>query len=65
MINFAKKGGERLPEFQKYLIDKKLVAENKTTFYAYWVSRFLSYAQMQGAPAGSGVSGAGCHGFYG
>ena len=51
MINFAKKGGERLPEFQKYLIDKKLVAENKTTFYAYWVSRFLSYAQKQGAPA--------------
>ncbi len=29
MINSDKKGSERLPEFQKHLIDKKLVAESK------------------------------------
>ncbi len=52
MINFDKKGGERLPEFQKYLIDKKLVAENKTTFYAYWVSRYLAYALFSLPPLG-------------
>lgn len=63
MINFVKKGGERLPEFQKYLIDKKLVAENKTTFYAYWVSRFILRTEAGGT--GSGVSGAGCYGLYG
>mgnify|MGYP001559306109 CR=1 FL=1 len=34
-----------LPEFQQYLIDKKLVPENRVTYYAYWVSRYLRYAQ--------------------
>lgn len=50
MINSDKKGNERLPEFQKYLIDKKLVAESKTSFFAYWVSRYLAYARRQKAP---------------
>ncbi|TAL48560.1 hypothetical protein EPN87_00260 [archaeon] len=50
MINSDKKGSERLPEFQKYLIDKKLVAENKTSYFAYWVSRYLTYAMRQKAP---------------
>ena len=36
---------DTLPEFQKYMLDRKLVAENKTTFFAYWVVRFLSYAK--------------------
>lgn len=34
-----------LPEFQQYLIDKKLVPENKASYFAYWVSRYLRYAQ--------------------
>ncbi len=34
-----------LPEFQQYLIDKKLVPENKVSYFAYWVSRYLRYAQ--------------------
>lgn len=34
-----------LPEFQQYLIDKKLVPENRVTYFAYWVSRYLRYAQ--------------------
>ncbi|MEW6586863.1 MAG: integron integrase [Nitrospirota bacterium] len=48
MANSTQKGRNALPEFQKFLIDKKLVSENKTIFYAYWVSRFLSYAKKQG-----------------
>lgn len=51
MITSTQKGHDMLPEFQKYLIDKKLVAANKTTFLAYWVSRFHAYAQKQKAPA--------------
>lgn len=30
-----------LPEFQDYLISKKLVARDKTSYFAYWVSKFL------------------------
>lgn len=32
MINSDRKGDEILPEFQKYLLDKKLVPGNKTSF---------------------------------
>ncbi len=35
-----------LPEFQQYLIDKKLVPENRVSYFAYWVSRYLRYAQQ-------------------
>mgnify|MGYP001589197990 CR=1 FL=1 len=41
----ANRGQDALPEFQKYLLDKKLVPEAKVSFFAYWVSRFLHYAQ--------------------
>lgn len=34
-----------LPEFQKFLLEKKLVPDKKTPFYAYWVSRFLNYTR--------------------
>ncbi len=34
-----------LPDFQKYLLEHKLIPANRVTFYAYWVSRFLSYAR--------------------
>jgi integron integrase len=49
MINPAKKGHDTLPEFQKFLLDKKLVAANKTSFLAHWVSRYLTYAKKQKA----------------
>jgi integron integrase len=32
-----------LPEFQTFLIDKKLVPESKVSFYAFWVSKFLTF----------------------
>ncbi len=40
-----------LPEFQQYLIDKKLVPENRVTYYAYWVGRYLRYAQKHAIDA--------------
>jgi integron integrase len=33
-----------LPEFQSFLISRKLIPERKVRFYAYWVSRFLSFS---------------------
>ena len=30
-----------LPEFEKYLVERKLAPENQIPFYAYWASRFL------------------------
>lgn len=44
MSNSGYSGRDILPEFQQFLLDKKLVAANKTTFIAYWASRFLDYA---------------------
>ena len=35
---------EVLPEFQKYLLTRKLVKEKKVPFYAYWASKFLSFS---------------------
>ncbi|MBU4479604.1 MAG: integron integrase [Candidatus Omnitrophica bacterium] len=32
-----------LPEFQKFLLERKIVPEKSVSFYAYWVSRFLSF----------------------
>ncbi len=47
----AKRGRDTLPEFQKHLLDKKLVPEAKVSFFAYWVERFLHYAQRHGITA--------------
>ena len=33
-----------LPEFQKFLLDRKLVPVKNTPFYAYWVSKFLHFS---------------------
>ncbi|MDO8720917.1 MAG: integron integrase [Syntrophales bacterium] len=41
----AKRWQDTLPEFQKYLLDKKLVPESKVSFFAYWVGCFFHYAQ--------------------
>ena len=35
-----------LPEFQEFLIAKKLVPEKYAKFYAHWVSRFLSFSNQ-------------------
>ena len=34
-----------LPEFQKFLLDRKLAPEKNIPFLAYWVSRFLGFAR--------------------
>lgn len=39
------KANEILPEFQKFLLDKKLVPEKNVFFYALWVSKFFNYAR--------------------
>lgn len=36
---------DKLPEFQKYLLEKNLAPANNVPFYAHWVSRFLDYAR--------------------
>jgi integron integrase len=38
---------EILPEFQKFLLERKLVPDKNTTFYAYWVSRFLDFVRKR------------------
>lgn len=49
MVTSSEKGRDILPEFQKFLLDKKLTPENKTSFFAYWVQRYLSFARRQKA----------------
>lgn len=39
-----------LPEFQAFLLDKKLVPENHVFFHALWVSKFLSFANKKQIP---------------
>jgi len=36
---------ETLPEFQKFLMGRKLAPEKNIPFLAYWVSRFLGFAR--------------------
>ena len=36
---------EILPEFQKFLLERKLAPEKNIPFLAYWVSRFLGFAR--------------------
>jgi len=33
-----------LPEFQKYLLSRQLVPEKNVSFYAWWVSKHLSFS---------------------
>ncbi len=33
-----------LPEFQEFLLSKKLVPQKSTSFYAHWVSKFLRFS---------------------
>lgn len=34
-----------LPEFQQYLLSRKLVPEKNAPYYAYWVSRYLAFSR--------------------
>jgi len=36
---------DKLPAFQKYLLEKNLAPAKNMPFYAHWVSRFLDYAR--------------------
>ena len=36
-----------LPEFQAFLLDKKLVPEKNVFFYALWTSKFFNYARKK------------------
>ena len=33
-----------LPEFQKFLVSRKLVPEKNASYYAYWANRFLAFS---------------------
>ncbi|MDI6801426.1 MAG: integron integrase [Thermodesulfovibrionales bacterium] len=44
MENLAKKPQDILPEFQKFLIQKDLVPQKNTQFFAYWVNRYIAFA---------------------
>ena len=39
-----------LPEFQVFLLDKKLAQEKNVFFYALWASKFLNYANKKQIP---------------
>jgi len=36
--------GKTLPEFQNFLLSRKLAPENNVPLYAYWVSKFLAFS---------------------
>ncbi len=36
---------DKLPAFQKHLLEKNLAPAKNVPFYAHWVSRFLDYAR--------------------
>ncbi|KQC06885.1 MAG: hypothetical protein APR62_07375 [Smithella sp. SDB] len=39
-----------LPEFQAFLLDKKLAQEKNVFFYALWASKFLNYSNKKQIP---------------
>jgi len=51
MVNLSNvKNSDVLPEFQAFLLDKKLAPENHVFFLALWVSKFLSFANKKQIP---------------
>ena len=51
MGNLSKvKNDDVLPEFQAFLLDKKLAQEKNVFFYALWASKFLNYANKKQIP---------------
>jgi integron integrase len=41
------KGGDILPDFQKFLLEKKLAPEKDVFFYAFWANQFFNYARKK------------------
>ena len=36
-----------LPQFQKFITDRKLAAENQIPFYAGWASKFIRFSNVR------------------
>ena len=36
-----------LPDFQRHLVDRKLVSSDKIPFHALWVSKFLAFSNKR------------------
>lgn len=51
MEKVSKDRMELLPQFQKFLLARKLVPEKNIRFFAYWVSRFLEFSRKHEYPA--------------
>src|SRR4030042_110173 len=51
MEKVSKDGMELLPQFQKFLLARKLVPEKNIRFFAYWVSRFLEFSRKHEYPS--------------
>ncbi len=45
MAKLSGSNKETLPEFQKFLLGRKLAPVKNIPFFAYWVSRLLSFAR--------------------
>ena len=45
------KAGDVLPDFQKFLLEKKLAPEKNVFFYALWASKFFNYARKKQIPS--------------
>jgi len=43
--------GDVLPEFQKFLLEKKLTPEKNVFFYALWTSKYFNYARHKQIPS--------------
>ncbi len=50
MRKLSKVKPELLPEFQRFLLERKLVAEKNIRFFAYRVSRFLEFSRKHDYP---------------
>ena len=44
---FNVKKSDILPEFQTFLLEKKLAPEKNVFFYALWVSKYFTYARKK------------------
>ena len=47
MAKLSDANKETLPEFQKFLLERKLAPEKNIPFLAYWVSRFLGFVRKR------------------
>jgi len=47
MGNVTNSNNEPLPEFQHYLLERKLVPEKNVPYFAHWVSRYLHFARRK------------------